>query len=101
VETSTLLARVLPQFEHYLTDFHSLYEILQSVYGFRPTRIRSTIHSTFCSSQDAKYLPEDEPVLLIESLMFHPDGFPVELARSRMRGGVNEIVIQFGADGNI
>ncbi|HHY67113.1 phosphonate metabolism transcriptional regulator PhnF [Kyrpidia sp.] len=95
VATSTLPENAVPNLGNHLDDFHSLYDILQTHYHFRPIRVRSVIRAMFCTVKEAMFLPKDSPILQIESLMIHPDGFPVEAANTRVRGDMNELTVEF------
>lgn len=100
MSTTVLCEKLVPFLDRYLYNFESLYRILQQHYGFRPIRLQSIIRATLCAPKDARYLPEDVPVIQVESLAMHPTrGVPVELVIGRTRGDMNEMVVEFGNGG--
>ncbi|GMA60435.1 GntR family transcriptional regulator [Alicyclobacillus fastidiosus] len=100
MSTTVLPEKFVPSLDTHLDDFNSLYRILQQQYGFRPIRLRSIIKAKSCVPMDARYLPEDVPIIYVESLAIHPiTKMPVEIAIGRTRGDMNEMVVQFGNGG--
>ncbi|WP_226375405.1 UTRA domain-containing protein [Effusibacillus dendaii] len=90
--------KMVPGLERYLKDFRSLYGLLKENYHFTPLRKRSVFSAIFPTIKDAAVLnmPEDVPILRIESVMHHPDGFPVEYGITRIRGDMNQCLVDFG-----
>ncbi|MFB5192538.1 GntR family transcriptional regulator [Alicyclobacillus fastidiosus] len=100
LSTTVLPEKVAPFLESHLGDFHSIYSILQKHYGFRPIRLHSIIRATSCAPRDARFLPEDVPIIQVESLAIHPTTkVPVEIATGRTRGDIAEMVVEFGNGG--
>jgi GntR family transcriptional regulator len=101
ITTSVLPELAVPELERHLGGFYSLYAILESRYNFRPLRVKTTIHATGAKAKDASFLcmPTEVPMLLTESLMYHPAGYPVECATTRARGDMCHLCIDFGSTG--
>lgn len=97
IATSSLPARVVPDFERYLADFRSLHGILQDHYQFEPIRKFTVIEARMPLNRDADLLeiPENIPVLWRMSLNVHPNGTPVELVIARLRGDRYQCVVDF------
>jgi len=95
--TTVLVEKVVPQLEQYLNDFCSLYAILENHYHFKPVRLCSNFQACHPTINDCTYLqiPDSVPVLKIESLMYHPNGYPVEYGVTRIRGDINQCSIEF------
>ncbi|MBP3039543.1 GntR family transcriptional regulator [Bacillaceae bacterium Marseille-Q3522] len=95
--TSVLPEAFVPNLEQYLEDFQSLYEILMKNYHFRPIRAKSVFEAIQPKLTDAASLdlPENIPIVQMESLMHHPSGEPVEYCISRIRGDRYKYVIEF------
>lgn len=101
LSTTVLPEKLVPVLERHLDWFHSLYHILEVHYRFRPIRLRSIIKATCCTPRDAMYLPEEIPIIHVESLGIHPiTRAPVEIAIGRTRGDMNEMVVQFENGGD-
>jgi GntR family transcriptional regulator len=101
VSTSVLPAKFVPYLEKHLDNFDSLYHILQYNYHFRPVRVRSIIRAIVCAPRDAQFLPNEIPVIQVESLAVHPvERVPIEISIGRTRGDMNEMVVQFGNGGD-
>jgi len=95
--TSVLPENAAPQMEKHLDGFCSLYAILENYYQFRPLRVRSVFQATFAGVKDADRLkmPAEVPILRVESLMYHPAGYPVEYGISRTRGDMSRHCVEF------
>jgi len=99
--TTMIIERDVPQLEQYLDNFHSLYAILESHYHFKPLRVCSNFQASLPNIKDCTYLemPENIPVLKIESLMYNPNDYPVEYGITRIRGDINQCSINLRGDG--
>jgi GntR family transcriptional regulator len=69
-------------------EHNSLYEILTERYGTRVVRAREAIEPVLLRAREAKLLDQapGRPALLVEGVAFAADGFPIEFARSYVRG---------------
>lgn len=97
--TSVFPEKAVPEIERHLEGFHSLYAILENHYHFRPVRVRSVFQATFAGVKDAGHLkmPVEMPILQVESLMYHPAGYPVEYGITRARGDMSQHYVEFEA----
>jgi DNA-binding GntR family transcriptional regulator len=95
--TTVMSEEEVPYLENYLKNFSSLYRILADYYQMRPVRSRSIFQATLPMLKDAKILeiPENIPIIQIESLMNHPSGNPIEYSIARIRGDMHKCLVEF------
>ncbi|MCO7125266.1 GntR family transcriptional regulator [Sporolactobacillus shoreicorticis] len=97
--TQTILAEHhVPGLNTFLTDFHSLYQLLEDHYNIKPLRISSVLQAVISCRQDTEWLgiPENVPILAIESIANDPTaGKPFEISCSRLRGDMCRCLINF------
>ncbi|SFG71275.1 GntR family transcriptional regulator [Sporolactobacillus nakayamae] len=97
--TQTILAaRRVPGLETFLTDFHSLYQLLDDHFNIKPLRTKSVLQAVISCRQDTEWLgiPENVPILEIESIANDPVASqPFEISRSRLRGDMCRCLIHF------
>jgi GntR family transcriptional regulator len=92
-------------------EHNSLYDLLTERYGTRVVRAREAIEPVLLRAREARLLdqPAGRPALLVEGIAFDPEGRPIELARSYVRGDptryyVERVVVRasgLGADPRI
>jgi DNA-binding GntR family transcriptional regulator len=70
---------------------------LADYYQVRPVRSKSIFQATLPILKDAKILeiPENIPIIQIESLMNHPSGNPIEYSIARIRGDMHKCLVEF------
>ncbi|WP_078381927.1 GntR family transcriptional regulator [Sutcliffiella halmapala] len=97
ITTTIMPEQDVPLLENYLNQFVSLYEILMDHYQLQPFRSKSIFQASLPSLNDADLLelPENIPILHIESLMNHPSGLPLEYSIARVRGDMHKCLIEF------
>ncbi|RSK55190.1 GntR family transcriptional regulator [Bacillus canaveralius] len=97
VTTSVFPEEEVPKLENYLDGFHSLYELLQREYQFRPIRSKSVFQASLPLLKDAEVLqiPESIPIVQMESMMNHPSGAPVEYSVARVRSDMHKCLVEF------
>lgn len=97
ITTSVFPCLELPRFEQHFDHFNSLYGILLDHYQLRPIRSHSMFQACLPTLKDTEYLkiPENIPIIRIESVMNHPSGFPIEYSVARVRGDMQKCVIEF------
>jgi DNA-binding GntR family transcriptional regulator len=97
ITTTVLPETEFPNLEDYLDDFKSLYGIFLEHYQLRPIRSKSLFQASLPVLQDAGFLdiPENIPVVQIESLMNHPNGLPIEYSVARIRGDMHKCLLEF------
>ncbi len=97
LSNSIINAVLTPRLPDYLADFSSLYRILERYFHFTPVRRQSTIQALIPGKAEAELLqlPEDVPVVRIESLSYCPDGSPVEITRSKTRSDLCRYIVRF------
>jgi GntR family transcriptional regulator len=69
-------------------EHNSLYDVMTERYGVRIVRAREAIEPVLLRTREAHLLDQasGRPALLIEGIAFAADGWPVEFARSYVRG---------------
>ncbi|WP_338787554.1 GntR family transcriptional regulator [Metabacillus sp. FJAT-53654] len=97
VTTTVMPEEEVPQLEIYLQEFKSLYQIMLDHYQLRPVRSRSIFQASLPLLRDAKVLeiPENIPIIQIESLMNHPTGNSIEYSIARIRGDMHKCLVEF------
>jgi DNA-binding GntR family transcriptional regulator len=97
VTTTTLAARVVPNFEANIDRFYSLYKYLDTHYQLHPIRKYAVIKTVLPSRKDIELLnmPKDLPILQVNSLMVNDQGDPVEFGIARIRGDVVYMLVKF------
>jgi DNA-binding GntR family transcriptional regulator len=97
ITTTVMPEEEVPNLESCLEDFSSLYRILSDHYQVRPIRSRSIFQATLPILKDAKVLeiPENIPIIQIESIMNHPGGNPIEYSIARIRGDMHKCLVEF------
>lgn len=96
--TTTLMPEDdVPHLENYLKNFRSLYQVLLDHYHLRPIRSKSIFQATLPVMRDAEFLkiPENVPIVQIESFVNHPSGHPIEYSVSRIRGDMHKCLVEF------
>ncbi|MBP3952689.1 GntR family transcriptional regulator [Bacillus suaedae] len=97
ITTSVFPCLELPRLEQHFDHFDSLYGILLDHYQLRPIRSHSMFQACLPTLKDTEHLkiPENIPIIRIESVMNHPSGFPIEYSVARVRGDMQKCVIEF------
>ncbi|WP_209124181.1 GntR family transcriptional regulator [Alkalihalobacillus sp. BA299] len=97
ITTTIIPEQEVPLFEEHLTNFQSLYQILIEHYQIHPVRAKSSFQASLASLKDAELLdlPENVPILQIESMMNHPAGTPLEYSVARIRGDMHKCLVEF------
>lgn len=95
--TSILRESGLPRLSDYLDNFQSLYRLLFEHYQLRPIRSKSVFQAVLPDREDTRQLqlPENVPIVRIDSLSLRPDGMPLELSRSKIRSDRCRYIIEF------
>jgi DNA-binding GntR family transcriptional regulator len=97
--TQTILTEYrVPGLDAFLSDFHSLYQLLDDHYKIKPLRTKSALQAVISCRQDTKWLgmPENVPILEIESIANDPTiNMPLEISYSRLRGDMCRCLINF------
>lgn len=95
--TTAIIEKKVPGLERYFPEFHSLYQLLRDHYQIMPLRSQSTIQVTLPHKQDAELLaiPENVPIIQIDSVSDYPHGDPIERSSSRVRGDMCQCIIDF------
>jgi GntR family transcriptional regulator len=85
-------------------EHNSLYDLLTRRYGTRIVRARESIEPVLLRAREARLLdqPAGRPALLVEGIAYDPEGTPIELARSYVRGDrtryyVERVVVRAGS----
>lgn len=97
LSNSIINADLVPRLSDYLSDFHSLYQIFNHYFHIYPVRRQSTIQAIIPGKEEAKLLqlPENVPVVWIESLACQTGGAPLEITRSQTRSDMYRYVVKF------
>lgn len=88
VENAFLPEHLCPNLLKHDFARESLYETLQSEYGWNLIRARQTMEARFATSQETKWLDlgRPAPILALERITMVMQGFPIEYVRSAYRG---------------
>ncbi len=78
----------------------SLYAVLESKYGRRPSRARETHSAVLVEGEEAELLgvPPGSPALAAERVTYLEDGRPLEFVSSIMRGDRYRIILELAAE---
>ncbi|MFV8828260.1 GntR family transcriptional regulator [Alkalihalobacterium sp. APHAB7] len=97
ITTTVMPEQDVQLFESHLNQFQSLYHILIEHYQLQPIRSKSIFQASLPSLNDAEILelPENVPILTIESVMNHPSGLPLEYSIARVRGDMHKCLVEF------
>ncbi|MDD9150029.1 GntR family transcriptional regulator [Sporolactobacillus sp. CQH2019] len=97
VTTTLLPAEKVPRLEQHLINFHSLYQVLSDFYHLMPRRSKSIFQAMLPDTRDAGLLdiPENVPIIRIESFVNHLKNHPIEYSNSRIRGDMEKGLITF------
>lgn len=97
ITTTVIPVQEVPNLEDHFDNFSSLYVLLEKQYHFRPIRSRSIFQGCLPIWKDAETLdmPENIPIIQMESLMNHPSGSPVEYSVARIRSDMHKCLIVF------
>lgn len=97
LSTSTLPEKMTPRLDRFLPAFHSLYALLEEHYQIKPEKKYYIFEARMPSKDESELLeiPEEIPVVRLESLNLHPNGSPVELSIARIRADRSKCVIDF------
>lgn len=93
--TSSLPEKLVPGLDRYLSDFASLYEILEEHYHFTPVRKTTAIEARMppCGDAELLQLPENIPVLWIKNINVLTNGSPAMMDISRTRGDRYQMIV--------
>ncbi|MCL1632158.1 GntR family transcriptional regulator [Sporolactobacillus sp. CPB3-1] len=97
LSTTVIRAHDVPDLPDFLADFQSLYKILSEHYQIRPIRTKSIVQAIMPTLKDTDllHLPENVPLVKIESFARHPSGHPFEYNVSKIRSDMCRYVIDF------
>jgi GntR family transcriptional regulator len=96
IETSYLSAERFPDLLETYRDPRSLYQLLHMDYGVRLVAGLQTLEAVAASPEEAKTLaiPEGAPALLVATIAYDVESFPVEYGLSLFRGDRYRYVVR-------
>ncbi|WP_163537000.1 GntR family transcriptional regulator [Gracilibacillus sp. YIM 98692] len=97
ITTTTLPKVEFPNLEKHFIHFKSLYRIFLDHYQLQPVRSMTKFQAILPLLSDAEMLgiPENIPIIQMESMVNHPNGVPIEYNISRIRGDMHQCVVEF------
>lgn len=95
--TTYFSAKYVPGLAERLKGFTSLYRIIEEDYNILPSKAQSVFYAALPSPEDATTLniPQNMPILKVESLMRTSSEVPVQYDIVRYRGDRGKIIVNF------
>ncbi len=89
--------RYLPNFFKHMNSIHSLYELIEDVYGFRLHRISSSFKTTYPTGKEAAFLNISPTMnlLTIDSIMRNEKMEMIEYTSAKYRGDLCQVSVEF------
>ncbi len=99
LEKFFLPAHCFPGFEQYNLENRSLYEVMETEYGFVVSRARQSLEAVSATEYEAELLKikAGAPLMLEQRLAFDQDGQPIEYAKDVYRGDRFRFVTELAA----